>query len=73
MPGDFDVQEVPGLGPPGVMGRGSPVLGQRCAGSVSCSRSVAVRSRRGHRSQNCSCRSVPNRLSIRTPISRRSL
>ena len=32
------------------------VLGQRCAGSGSCSGSVAVRSDRGHRSRNCRCR-----------------
>ena len=39
MPGDFDVQEVPGLGPLGAVD--ATALGQRCAGSENCSRSVA--------------------------------
>ena len=51
MPGDFDGLEVPGRGPPGAGDATARVLGQRCAGSESCSGvcsgSVAGRYSRG--------------------------
>ena len=64
MQGDFDVLEVPGLGPP--IAWDATALGQRCAGSENCLRSVAVRSDRGHRPETDVGRSVPKPLSSRS-------
>ena len=72
MQGDFDVLEVPGLGPP--IAWDATALGQRCAGSENCLRSVAVRSDRSHRSRNCRCRVRADTgvQAAQKPISRRS-